>query len=177
MVVTFRDKEAKINEFLRFLNESWTAFHAVAEVRRMLINAGFEELIETERYESKLRPNGGYVWTATLNFYLRVGVTSRKCYLLLEYRNIYPYYLIIHAWSHPCACFTMEREILFDTKWVCIDCLCCWWQTCFRRKWRVYHYWCPYGQPLSKAQAHIQMREGRIPDVVCAGNEAAVLHH
>ncbi len=87
MVVTSsRDKEAKINEFLEFLNESWTAFHAVAEARRMLINAGFEELNERECCESKLRRNGGYI-----NYYLEVlfwGVTLRKCYLLLEYCNV-----------------------------------------------------------------------------------------
>ncbi len=59
MTTTSRDKEALINEFLKFLNESWTAFHAVAEAKKMLVNAGFEELNEKDYYEYKLRPNGG----------------------------------------------------------------------------------------------------------------------
>ncbi len=58
VVTSSRDKETKINEFLEFINESWTAFHAVAEAKRRLISAGFEELNERDAYETKLRPNG-----------------------------------------------------------------------------------------------------------------------
>lgn len=37
-----------LEDFVAFLNESWTAYHATAEARRRLLEAGFEELDETQ---------------------------------------------------------------------------------------------------------------------------------
>lgn len=37
-----------LEDFIRFLNESWTAYHATAEARRRLLEAGFEELDESQ---------------------------------------------------------------------------------------------------------------------------------
>ncbi|CAN0050806.1 unnamed protein product, partial [Ectocarpus fasciculatus] len=37
-----------LEDFLSFLNEAWTAYHATAEARRRLLAAGFEELDESQ---------------------------------------------------------------------------------------------------------------------------------
>lgn len=37
-----------VEDFIAFLNESWTAYHATAEARRRLLEAGFEELDESQ---------------------------------------------------------------------------------------------------------------------------------
>lgn len=37
-----------VDDFIAFLNESWTAYHATAEARRRLLAAGFEELDEAQ---------------------------------------------------------------------------------------------------------------------------------
>lgn len=39
---------AMLKDFLGFLNEAWTAYHATAEARRRLLEAGFVELDEAE---------------------------------------------------------------------------------------------------------------------------------
>lgn len=41
-------KAALLEDFLAFLNESWTAYHATAEARRRLLAAGFVELDESK---------------------------------------------------------------------------------------------------------------------------------
>ena len=37
-----------LKDFISFLNESWTAYHATAEARRRLLKAGFVELDEAQ---------------------------------------------------------------------------------------------------------------------------------
>lgn len=39
---------ALLDDFVAFLNECWTAYHATAEARRRLLAAGFVELDETQ---------------------------------------------------------------------------------------------------------------------------------
>ena len=57
---------------LDYLNESWTAFHAVAATRRALLAAGFEEL--SERKSWHLRRNGKYFFTRNLSTHRRFAV-------------------------------------------------------------------------------------------------------
>lgn len=42
------DGAALVEDFVGFLNEAWTAYHATAEARRRLLAAGFTELNESE---------------------------------------------------------------------------------------------------------------------------------
>lgn len=42
------ESKVLVDDFLDFLNESWTAFHATAEARRRLLAAGFVELDEAQ---------------------------------------------------------------------------------------------------------------------------------
>lgn len=43
------EKDATLlQDFLGFLNEAWTAYHATGEARRRLLEAGFEELDESK---------------------------------------------------------------------------------------------------------------------------------
>lgn len=37
-----------LEDFIGFLNEAWTCYHATAEARRRLLEAGFEELDESK---------------------------------------------------------------------------------------------------------------------------------
>ncbi len=97
-----RNKEAKIDELLKFLNESWTAFHAVAEAKRMLVSAGFEELKEREDYEPKLRRNGAQ-YIKLLHEVLFVGLPYGSA--ILKYHNLnvsydQPYLILTLNLSH-----------------------------------------------------------------------------
>nr|CAG8500260.1 11439_t:CDS:10 [Entrophospora candida] len=53
--------EAK--EFINFVNNSPSPFHAVEEARTRLVGAGFEEIKECDSWEEKLKPNGKYYFT------------------------------------------------------------------------------------------------------------------
>ncbi|CAJ0756814.1 9404_t:CDS:10 [Entrophospora sp. SA101] len=53
--------EAK--EFINFVNNSPSPFHAVEEARTRLVGAGFEEIKEYDSWEEKLKPNGKYYFT------------------------------------------------------------------------------------------------------------------
>ena len=57
---TGRDDDATLpQQFLDFMNESWTAFHAVATARKMLLAAGFTELSERDPWtKDRIAPGG-----------------------------------------------------------------------------------------------------------------------
>lgn len=61
MADSFCDKglsAALIDDFIAFLNESWTAYHTTAEARRRLLAAGFVELDETQqKHNVKVGPH------------------------------------------------------------------------------------------------------------------------
>lgn len=38
------------HEFVNFMNEAWTPFHAVAATKQLLLNAGFTELDERQQW-------------------------------------------------------------------------------------------------------------------------------
>ena len=49
--------------FLQYLNDSWTAFHAVAECKKQLQAAGFHEISERDTWYDVVKPNGRYFYT------------------------------------------------------------------------------------------------------------------
>lgn len=52
------DDTALLQDFLSFLNEAWTPFHATAEARRRLLEAGFRELDEAQaEHNVKVSPS------------------------------------------------------------------------------------------------------------------------
>ncbi|XP_011032849.1 PREDICTED: probable aspartyl aminopeptidase [Populus euphratica] len=54
-----------VGDLLDYLNESWTQFHATAEAKRQLIDAGFDLLNEHEEWE--LKPGGRYFFTRNMS--------------------------------------------------------------------------------------------------------------
>ncbi|KAG5239576.1 aspartyl aminopeptidase [Salix suchowensis] len=54
-----------VGDLLDYLNESWTQFHATAEAKRQLIDAGFDLLNENEEWE--LKPGGRYFFTRNMS--------------------------------------------------------------------------------------------------------------
>ncbi|KAL8551777.1 hypothetical protein ACS0TY_000732 [Phlomoides rotata] len=54
-----------VNDLLDYLNESWTQFHATAEAKRQLLDAGFHLLNENEEWD--LKPGGRYFFTRNMS--------------------------------------------------------------------------------------------------------------
>ncbi|XAR64946.1 Aspartyl aminopeptidase [Bertholletia excelsa] len=54
-----------VGDFLDYLNESWTQFHATAEAKQKLIAAGFHLLNENDEWE--LKPGGRYFFTRNMS--------------------------------------------------------------------------------------------------------------
>ncbi|KAJ6767669.1 ASPARTYL AMINOPEPTIDASE [Salix koriyanagi] len=54
-----------VGDLLDYLNESWTQFHATAEAKMQLIDAGFDLLNENEEWE--LKPGGRYFFTRNMS--------------------------------------------------------------------------------------------------------------
>ncbi|GMH11569.1 hypothetical protein Nepgr_013410 [Nepenthes gracilis] len=52
-------------DLLDYLNESWTQFHATAEAKRQLLDAGFHLLRENEEWD--LKPGGRYFFTRNMS--------------------------------------------------------------------------------------------------------------
>lgn len=50
-------------DFIKFVNDSPSPFHAVEEARLRLIEAGYEELKERDCWIGKLKNNGKYYFT------------------------------------------------------------------------------------------------------------------
>ncbi|XP_035541354.1 probable aspartyl aminopeptidase isoform X1 [Juglans regia] len=57
--------ESIVGDLLDYLNESWTQFHAAAEAKRQLIDAGFHLLNETDEWD--LKPGGRYFFTRNMS--------------------------------------------------------------------------------------------------------------
>ncbi|CAN0537247.1 unnamed protein product, partial [Ectocarpus sp. 12 AP-2014] len=55
-----------LEDFVGFLNEAWTAYHATAEARRRLLAAGFEELDESQATHD-VKPGGKYFFTRNMS--------------------------------------------------------------------------------------------------------------
>lgn len=54
-----------VGGLLDYLNESWTQFHATAEAKQQLIDAGFHLLSENEEWD--LKPGGRYFFTRNMS--------------------------------------------------------------------------------------------------------------
>ncbi|KAL4576745.1 hypothetical protein LXL04_012844 [Taraxacum kok-saghyz] len=54
-----------VGDLLDYLNESWTQFHATAEAKRQLIDAGFHLLSENDEWD--LKPGGRYFFTRNMS--------------------------------------------------------------------------------------------------------------
>ncbi|KAG2672387.1 hypothetical protein I3760_13G038200 [Carya illinoinensis] len=57
--------ESIVGDLLDYLNESWTQFHAAAEAKRQLIDAGFHLLNENDEWD--LKPGGRYFFTRNMS--------------------------------------------------------------------------------------------------------------
>ncbi|CAM9803538.1 unnamed protein product, partial [Ectocarpus sp. 8 AP-2014] len=55
-----------LEDFVGFLNEAWTAYHATAEARRRLLAAGFEELDESQATHD-VKAGGKYFFTRNMS--------------------------------------------------------------------------------------------------------------
>ncbi|XP_044460713.1 probable aspartyl aminopeptidase isoform X1 [Mangifera indica] len=64
-----------VGHFLDYLNESWTPFHATAEAKRLLIDAGFNLLNENEEWE--LKPGGRYFFTRNMSSLVAFAVGEK----------------------------------------------------------------------------------------------------
>lgn len=54
-----------VGDLLDYLNESWTQFHATAEAKRQLVDAGFHLLSESDDWQ--LQPGGRYFFTRNMS--------------------------------------------------------------------------------------------------------------
>ncbi|RWW85993.1 hypothetical protein BHE74_00005287 [Ensete ventricosum] len=64
-----------VGDLLDYLNESWTQFHATAEAKRQLIEAGFHLLNENDEWD--LRPGGRYFFTRNMSCLVAFVVGER----------------------------------------------------------------------------------------------------
>ncbi|CAL9081672.1 unnamed protein product [Musa textilis] len=64
-----------VGDLLHYLNESWTQFHATAEAKRQLIEAGFHLLNENDEWD--LRPGGRYFFTRNMSCLVAFVVGER----------------------------------------------------------------------------------------------------
>ncbi|KAL9419276.1 hypothetical protein AB3S75_037102 [Citrus x aurantiifolia] len=64
-----------VGDLLDYLNESWTPFHATAEAKRLLIDAGFELLNENDEWE--LKPGGRYFFTRNMSCLVAFAVGQK----------------------------------------------------------------------------------------------------
>lgn len=64
-----------VEDLLRFLNESWTSFHATAEAKRLLLGAGFQLLKEEDEW--KVVPGGRYFLTRNMSTIIAFAVGQK----------------------------------------------------------------------------------------------------
>ncbi|KAJ0103488.1 hypothetical protein Patl1_05902 [Pistacia atlantica] len=64
-----------VGDLLDYLNESWTPFHATAEAKRLLIDAGFDLLNENEEWE--LKAGGRYFFTRNMSSLVAFAVGEK----------------------------------------------------------------------------------------------------
>lgn len=76
MEIEMKDSRETAEEMIRFLEDSPTSFHGVANVKKMLGEAGFTELHEKEKWE--LVPGGSYFVTRNQSSILSFKIPSGK---------------------------------------------------------------------------------------------------
>ncbi|XP_015578324.1 probable aspartyl aminopeptidase isoform X2 [Ricinus communis] len=64
-----------VGDLLDYLNESWTQFHATAEAKRQLIDAGFHLLNENDEWD--LKPGGRYFFTRNMSCLVAFAVGEK----------------------------------------------------------------------------------------------------
>ncbi|XP_004308557.1 PREDICTED: aspartyl aminopeptidase-like [Fragaria vesca subsp. vesca] len=64
-----------VGDLLDYLNESWTHFHATAEAKRQLIDAGFHLLNENDEWD--LKPGGRYFFTRNMSCLVAFAVGEK----------------------------------------------------------------------------------------------------
>ncbi|CAG8817632.1 591_t:CDS:2, partial [Dentiscutata erythropus] len=64
-------------DFIKFVNESPSPFHAVESARLRLINAGYEEIKERDNWSGKLKHNGKYYFTRNRSTIVAFAVGGR----------------------------------------------------------------------------------------------------
>jgi aspartyl aminopeptidase len=88
-MVTKQLIEKNVKQFLNFVNNSPSPFHAVYESKKLLTAAGFEELKEKENWEGKIKPSGKYYFTRNQSSIVAFAVgghfVSFAPYLLIYY--------------------------------------------------------------------------------------------
>ncbi|CAM9921500.1 unnamed protein product, partial [Choristocarpus tenellus] len=76
MSVSTGEDQILVGDFVNFLNEVWTPFHAVAEAKRRLLEAGFEELDEAKPLRG-IRPGGKYFFTRNMSSVVAFAVGGK----------------------------------------------------------------------------------------------------
>lgn len=76
------DHEKLANEFITFMNESCTAFHAVVAAKTRLLAAGFIELYEQDEWS--LHANGKYFFIRNSTTIMAFAVGGNTYYSLLD---------------------------------------------------------------------------------------------
>lgn len=64
-----------VDGLIDFLNESWTQFHATAEARRLLLEAGFKQLKEQDEWD--VQPGGRYFFTRNMSCLVAFSVGEK----------------------------------------------------------------------------------------------------
>ncbi|CAG8749452.1 4227_t:CDS:1, partial [Dentiscutata heterogama] len=64
-------------DFIKFVNESPSPFHAVESARLRLVNAGYEEINERDNWSGKLKHNGKYYFTRNRSTIVAFAVGGR----------------------------------------------------------------------------------------------------
>ncbi|XP_057850882.1 probable aspartyl aminopeptidase isoform X3 [Cryptomeria japonica] len=64
-----------VDGLIDFLNESWTQFHATAEARRLLLEAGFKQLKEQDEWD--VQPGGRYFFTRNMSCLVAFAVGEK----------------------------------------------------------------------------------------------------
>ncbi|KAL9270371.1 putative aspartyl aminopeptidase [Drosera capensis] len=64
-----------VGDLLDYLNESWTHFHATAEAKRLLLDAGFHLLSENEEWD--LKPGGRYFFTRNMSSLVAFAIGAK----------------------------------------------------------------------------------------------------
>ncbi|KAL3688435.1 hypothetical protein R1sor_014744 [Riccia sorocarpa] len=64
-----------VGDMIDYLNASWTPFHATAEAKRILLEAGFQQIREEDEWD--VRPGGRYFFTRNMSSIFAFAVGER----------------------------------------------------------------------------------------------------
>ncbi|GBG65888.1 hypothetical protein CBR_g54179 [Chara braunii] len=70
-----RGSTSVVHDFLRFINNAWTPFHATREVERMLLDAGYQQLSERDHWPLEL--GGKYFVTRNMSSIIAFSIGHR----------------------------------------------------------------------------------------------------